>query len=225
MTTTWYLLALCLHNGDVALPNRVAGCGGGGLNSRPFLRGLSLLIIAIVLTPSHRENTPFALTEVNWNLGRNSEYRDGKPFRSDYPNDRQILRAFKNPGEDRFVVSADYEGLQGAQAGPYLYTEVQGKGALFNAWPKIGPEQHYLAQTSRSHSWYQDFTGRVERLFLLEVIGRVDLLTRKRVREGGYVSAIAGLVYNFPISMKLPAQRKLSQLTMKTGQMNGRIGN
>ena len=29
LATTWYLLGLCLCSGNLALPHRVAGCGGG----------------------------------------------------------------------------------------------------------------------------------------------------------------------------------------------------
>lgn len=85
-----------------------------GLGSRLILRGFSLFLLAIVLTPFYIRNAPFALAEVVWNLGRDTSFNDGNPFASDYPSDPQLEEFFIDPGKNKYVFFADIDGLEGA---------------------------------------------------------------------------------------------------------------
>lgn len=55
-------------------------------------------------------------------------------------------------------------GFQGADEGPYPYCQRYKKSALFNAYPQLGPDKHFLEQNGRSNSWYGDFGARATRL-------------------------------------------------------------
>ena len=184
------------------------------LNSRFFLRGFSLLLIAIALTPLHIQKTPFALAvgrPVDWPLGPDIRYSGS--LESDYPDDKELLKVFTDPGADNYVLAADYEDLLLGQSGEYLYTKsVPGKKGLFDSWPRRGNTWHYCAPNGRSQRWFPDFWSRIERIFFeREAKGVVELLTRPEGPRRGFESRSCDhfFMFTFPA---LRANIKVSKI-------------
>lgn len=130
-----------------------------------FLHLLTLFVYATFLTLFHDRISA---------LAAGPDLRFEGPDRSDYPNDRDIQRAFVGVGLSKTVVFADL--------GSNHATEAQKFAARFGAtWIldafRSPDGRPFVFANGRSARWYSDFIERVTRVWLRAASGTVWLVT------------------------------------------------
>ncbi|MCJ1427134.1 hypothetical protein MMC29_005037 [Sticta canariensis] len=135
------------------------------LMNSSFLHLLTLFIHAIFLTLFHDRISAFAA---------GPDLRFEGPDRSDYPNDRDIQRAFVGVGRSKTVVFADLGSNHATEA--QQFAARFGTTWILDAF-RSSDERPFVFANGRSARWYNDFIERVTRVWLGAASGTVWLVT------------------------------------------------